>query len=87
MDMTARKLLEAFSVACPKTLREEDWQRLYAFTLHVHRRHIVPTNRTVRDYLISQGCSLQKASWLSNQFHHLSDILKLYDEKDHSESS
>lgn len=80
MDQHAMGLLQVFAKACPRTLlRHDDWQRLYEFTLHVHRQRVVPTTRTVRDYLITQGCSLQKASWLSNQFGHFCALLRLYD--------
>jgi len=39
MDITAMQLLHDFAKACPRlSLDQEAWQRLYRFTLDVHRR-------------------------------------------------
>ena len=80
MDQAAEQLLKQFAQVCRTgTLHSEDWQRLYAFTLHVHRRHLNTHHRTVRDYLIMQGCSLQKASWVSGQYLRFAELLGFYD--------
>lgn len=82
MDERAAKLLEAFAQACPVgPLRDEDWHRLYAFTLYVHQHHLHAHPRTVRDYLLARRCSLQKASWVSTEYKHFSELLALYDQQ------
>ncbi len=78
----AMVLLGIFAKACPKKLLSPgDWQRFYEFSLFVHQHSLVICPRMVREYLTTEGYSLQKASWLGNQFEHLRIILKLYDEK------
>jgi hypothetical protein len=80
MDEAAEKLLKHFAEACPTaSLSSDDWRRLYRFTLDIHRRRLHTHHRTVRDYLLTHGCSPQKASWLSAQYHHFMELLALYD--------
>jgi len=85
MDQAAEKLLKHFVQVCHNvTLCPEDWRRLYRFTLDNHRRGLNTDHRMVREYLVKEGCSLQKASWLSAQYHHFIQLLSLYD---HEKSS
>jgi hypothetical protein len=80
MDEAAKYLLNQFAQVCLNPmLCPEDWQRLYRFTIDNHRRGLSIDQRTVRDYLVKHGCSLQKSSWLSAQYHHFSQLLSLYD--------
>ncbi len=79
MEM-ALQLLHDFAKRGPQSPTDQDaWQQLYAFTLDVHRRGVKMKSRMVREYLISHGCSLQKASWLSGQYQHFMELLSLYD--------
>jgi len=81
MDEKATQLLQAFVEACPRRfLRSDDWERLYAFTLYVHGQRLGPAVKTVRDYLMAHGCSLQKASWVSAEYKHFAELLTLYDQ-------
>ena len=82
MDQAAETLLKHFVQVCHNvTLSPEDWRRLYRFTLDNHRRSLNTDHRTVREYLVKQGCSLQKASWLSAQYQHFTELLTLYDQQ------
>ena len=83
MDKTAIQLLHDFAkVACSRvSLKEDDWQRLYCFTLDVHRRGLNTHPRAIRDYLVKHGCSLQKASWVSGHYQHFTELLTLYDQQ------
>ena len=61
MDEAAEKLLKHFAEACPTaSLSSDDWRRLYRFTLDIHRRRLNTHHRTVRDYLLTHGCSGKK---------------------------
>ncbi len=81
MEKKAQQLLKDFAAVCSAvTLRPDDWPRFYALTVHVHRHHLHIDPRTVRDYLVNQGCSLQKASWLSAQYQHFLELLAWYDQ-------
>lgn len=80
MDETATQLLKIVADAgSNRTMQPIDWQHLYAYTLYVHRQDQTVHARTVRDALITQGCSQQKAAWLSTQYHHFAELLALYD--------
>ena len=82
MDITAMQLLHDFAKACPRLSLDQDaWQRLYRFTLDVHRRGLNTHPRAIRDYLVKHGCSLQKASWVSGQYQHFTELLTLYDQQ------
>ena len=87
MDKTALQLLEAFSLACPATLRQEDWRRLYTFALYLHMQRISLKPNQVRECLIRMGCSFQKATWVEEECQHFSELLELYDEHRASSSS
>jgi hypothetical protein len=82
MDITAMQLLHDFARACPRVSFDEDaWQHLYRFTLDNHRRALSIDKRTVRDYLVKHGCSLQKASWVCSHYQHFTELLTLYDQQ------
>jgi hypothetical protein len=83
MDHTGESLLKAFSEACPlhSSLRTEDWERLYQFTLHIHRGGQNTHYRTILSYLLRHGWRLRKAIWLSTEYRHFSELLALYDEQ------
>ena len=82
MDGTVQEMLTGLANACPHvTARDYDWERLYQITLYVHRQGLNIEHRAIRDYLIQRGCSIQKATWLSWQYRHLSKLLTLYDEQ------
>ena len=80
MDKTAMQLLHDFAKASSRLSLDQDaWQRLYRFTLDVHRRGLNTHPRAIRDYLVKHGCSLQKASWVSGQYLRFAELLALYD--------
>jgi len=82
MDQEAAQLLEIVANVCAKsTMRPIDWQHLYAFTLYVHGKGLTVHAPIVREALIAQGCSRQKAGWLSTQYHHFAGLLALYDHR------
>lgn len=82
MDKQLEALLEDLAKVCPAgMLNESDWQRLYDVCLYAHEKGVVPSQRTVKAHLVTHGCSLQKANFLSQQFRHLCAILKRYDER------
>jgi hypothetical protein len=82
LDPHLEILLQEFTRVCPETgLKQEDWRGLYEICLFAQEHDVAPTDRTIRDYLVSHGCSLQKATFLSNQYGHLINILKLRDER------
>jgi len=61
------------------SLEQDDWQRLYRFTLDVHRRRLNTHPRAIRDYLVNHGCSRQKASWVSGHNLRFAELLGFYD--------
>ena len=79
MDKTAYDILSTFADQS-LTSGTEDWERLYHFTLYVHRRGLNTQHQTIRDYLIQRGYSIQRASWLSTQYRHFTKLLTLYDQ-------
>ena len=80
MDEAAERLLKQFAQTCHNvTLCPDDWRHLYHFTLDNHRRGLNTDQRTVRDYLLKHGCSLQKSSWLGAQYQRFITLLSLYD--------
>ena len=80
MDGHLQLLLRDFSSLCrEESMQEDDWQRLYQICLCAHQVADVPPPWAIRDYLVTKGCSLQKASFLSHQYQHLTTVLKLYD--------
>jgi hypothetical protein len=82
MDEHVTKLLTGFAHVCTTaTLEPDDWQRLYEVVLDAHERRVVPAPHIVKDFMIAQGCSHQKAGFLSNQYEHFCNILRLYDER------
>ncbi|WP_447603039.1 hypothetical protein [Nitrospira sp. Nam80] len=88
MDHTAQDMLAAFADTCPRpTLGEDDWERLYYLALYLHRRGLNTEHRTIRNYLIERGCSMQKASWISAQYRHFRRLLALYDAEHQTQTS
>jgi hypothetical protein len=85
MDKHADKLLKAFAVVCQKqgAPSSEHWDRLSAFTLYVHGRALAIDALLVREYLVRQGCSFQKANWASGEYRHFIELLRLYDTQWH----
>jgi hypothetical protein len=82
MDQWARELLEEFAHACSTPLmHEDDWSQLYEIAIHMHRQHVVPPPRIVRDFLVNKGCTKQKAGVLSTQLGHFTTLLKRFDER------
>jgi hypothetical protein len=80
MDITARRMLQEISVACPQYLRPEDWRRVYCFAVYLHTQNVILPRHGVRETLMQLGCSLQKASFLDAEVQHFSQLLRLYDE-------
>ncbi len=81
LDQTGALLLQRFAQGCSTvTFCAGDWQRLYHLTLDMHRYGLKTHPHTMRDYLTSRGCSLQKASWVSAHYQHFSELLSLYDQ-------
>jgi len=84
LDPHLEILLQEFTRVCPEAgLKQEDWRALYEICLFAQEHDIAPPARTLRDYLFSHGCSLPKATFLSNQYGHLVNILNLRDERQH----
>ena len=82
MDTQVAALLEDLAKVCPgDVLKEEDWEQLYEAALYAHKHGVVPSQRTVKAHLVTHGCSLQKANFLSQQIKHLCAILKLHDKQ------
>ena len=82
MDPYLEILLHEFRRVCPEApLKQDDWKGLYEICLYAHARDVAPPASTFRDYLVTQGCSLQKASFLSHHYGHLINILKLWDQR------
>ena len=82
MDKHIKTLLQELARTCPASeLQGEDWHKLYEIALYGHLNDIVLTSRIVRTFLHDQGCSLQKAAFLSHQVDHLKTVLTLYDER------
>jgi hypothetical protein len=82
MDGHLQMLLRDFSSLWPQeSMQEDDWQRLYQICLYAHQVGDVPPPWTVRDYLVTKGCSLQKANLASQHYGHLTMILKLHDQR------
>ena len=90
LDPHLEILLQEFMRVCPETgLKQDDWRGLYEICLFAQEHDVAPPARTLREYLCRHGCSLQKATFLSNQYGHLINILKLKDERkngSHSQS-
>lgn len=62
------------------TLNQNDWEQLYEVALCIHAHDGVDPV-TIKRYLMEQGCSLQKAGFLSRQVLHLCTVLDMYDER------
>ncbi len=62
------------------SLNQHDWEKLYEVALCVHA-HGGADPGTIKRYLMEQGCSIQKAGFLSRQVLHLCTVLEMYDER------
>ena len=76
-------LLEEFVRVCPEDapLEQDHWKGLYEICLFVHEQELMPPAWTIRDYFVTHGCSLRKATFLSHQYGHFLNILKLRDQR------
>lgn len=82
MDTRLAELLDDLVTSCETvSLREEDWQKVYAVSLCAHAQGGVPDIQRMKWYLISKGCSKQKAGFLGRQFQNLCTVLRMYDEQ------
>ena len=83
LDDEAVKQLQAIAQLCrnPALPSQQQWEHLYALTIHVHHRGLPLTARTVREYLTRQGCSFQKANWASGEYRRFVELLTVYDKK------
>jgi len=83
LDPHLEVLLHEFVRLCPEDapLEQDHWRGLYEICLFVHEQEVMPPAWTIRDYLVTNGCSLRKATLLSHQYGHLLNILKLRDER------
>ena len=76
-------LLQEFVRLCPEdaALEQDHWTGLYEICLFVHEQEVMPPVWTIRDYFVTHGCSLRKATFLSHQYGHFLHILKLKDQR------
>ena len=54
----------------------EIWERLYEVALYAHTHDAIPTKEEIKTCLVTLGCSLDKATVLSDWFFNLCAILK-----------
>jgi hypothetical protein len=54
----------------------EAWERLYHIAAFASSQDVIPSQEEVKTHLLMFGCSLEKATVLSQQFSHLCAILK-----------
>lgn len=74
-------LLENLANVCKTVaLESNDWKQLYEVALCVHANAGMDS-KTIKRYLMEQGCSVQKAGFLSRQVQHLCTVLEMYDER------
>ena len=79
MDGHLQALLRDFSKVCThESMQEDDWQRLYQISLYAYAVGTPPAS-TIKAFLVKNGCSMQKANFVSHQYHHLTTILRLHD--------
>jgi hypothetical protein len=81
MHSQVAAVLEHLAKACQTVaLNQNDWEQLYEVALLVHA-HAGVDSKAIKRYLMDQGCSIQKAGFLSRQVLHLCTVLKMYDER------
>jgi hypothetical protein len=80
MDTTAQRMLAVIAETCPQSLRPEDWQRLYRFSLYAHTHKLALRWHIVGTTLMQHGCSVEQACVLEDEIQHFMELLKLYDE-------
>ncbi len=82
MDHAFEILLHEFARVCPESApQQDDWRGLYEICLYAHEQDVAPLAWTIRDYLVTHGCSLQKATFWSHQYGHLLTILNMRDQR------
>ena len=83
LDPHLEILLHEFVRLCPEdaALEQDNWTGLYEICLFVHELEVMPPAWTIRDYLVTHGCSLRKATFVSHQYGHFLHLLKLRDQR------
>ena len=86
LDPHLEILLHEFVRLCPEdaALEQDNWTGLYEICLFVHELEVMPPAWTIRDYLVTHGCSLRKATFVSHQYGHFLHLLKLRDQRKHA---
>jgi hypothetical protein len=80
MDERALTLLNELASACSQTkLTPESWVHLHQFILYIHLEQLQTHPDSIRSLLILRGCSIQKASWVLQQYTQGLALLRLYD--------
>ena len=83
MQSQVMSVLGKLSNVCQsESLNQSDWEQLYEVALCVHAHGPVKPE-AIKSYLIKQGCSIQKAGFVSRQVLHLCTVLEMYDERRH----
>jgi hypothetical protein len=74
--------LKVVANLCPTVfLEDKEWETLYRVSLTIHTHGGLQDHKVVKRFLLDNGCSLQKAGFLSRQILHLCTVLKMYDEQ------
>jgi hypothetical protein len=81
MDERALTLLNNLASACKTKLTPESWVHLHQFILYIHLQQLQTHPDSIRSLLILRGCSVQKASWILQQYQQGLSLLQLYDAK------
>jgi hypothetical protein len=82
MDERALTLLNELASACRQTkLTPDSWGHLHQFTLYIHLQQLQTHPDSIRSLLILRGCSIQKATWILQQYQQGLALLRLYDAK------
>ena len=88
LDPHLEILLHEFTRVCPEgALQQNGWRGLYEICLYAYGQDVAPSPRAIRDYLMTHGCSLQKATFLSHQYGHFIKILRLRDQRKNESAS
>ena len=86
LDPHLKILLADFVRLCPEDapLEQDDWTGLYEICLFIHEQDILCPASSIREYLLQQGCSPRKATFVGHRFGHFIHILKLHDQRKQS---
>jgi hypothetical protein len=86
LDPHLNILLKDFIRLCPDDapLEQDDWTGLYEICLFVHTQGIQCTASAIGEFLLRHGCSSRKTTFVSHQYRHFLNILRLHDERTHS---